>query len=70
VLEQSWRFGGASMAEILAMEYLQAFPDAESVVAETVETYEQGAIPEEAVIHWHGDSASPRKFARILNHGR
>lgn len=70
VLEQSWRFGGASMAEILAMEYLQAFPDAESVVAETVETYEEGEIPEEAIVHWRGDGASPRKFARIVSHGR
>src|SRR5690606_2604036 len=37
VLEQSWRFGGASMAELLAMERLARDPGVQSVVAETVE---------------------------------
>lgn len=66
VLEQSWRFGGASMAELLAIERFAAQPAVRWVVAETVETYGNEPVPADAVVYWHGGSGSPRKYARIV----
>lgn len=69
VLEQSWRFGGASMAELLAMERLAADPALRWVVAETVETYGRPELPAGAVLVWPGDAESPCKYARIVDDG-
>ena len=69
VLEQSWRFGGASMAEILAFEHFQAHPAADWVTAETVEFHGEGEVPEGAIVHWRGDAGSPCKYARIVDDG-
>ena len=66
VLEQSWRFGGASMAELLAMERFTRAPGVHRVVAETVETFAGGRVPAGAVVSWRGDAGSPRKYARIV----
>lgn len=70
VLEQSWRFGGASMAEMLANEAFAAHPRLQWLVAETVETWGDAPLPDGAVLHWPGDARSPRKHARIVRHGR
>src|SRR5690606_38483887 len=52
VLEQSWRFGGASMAEVLAIEAFAAHPRLQWLVAETVETWGDEPLPDGAVLHW------------------
>lgn len=70
VLEQSWRFGGASMAEVIALEWLARHPEASSVVAETHESYDDAPLPEGAIAYGDGDADSPRKYARIVPHGR
>lgn len=69
VLEQSWRFGGASMAEILAFEHFHEHPQAEWVTAETVELHDSGEVPAGAIVHWPGDAGSPCKYARIVDDG-
>jgi hypothetical protein len=45
VLEQSWRIGGASGAEIAALEAFRAEPALRAVRASTVEVYGKGAAP-------------------------
>lgn len=45
VLEQSWRMGGASGAEIAALEAFRADPAARAVRARTVELYGPGHVP-------------------------
>jgi hypothetical protein len=69
VLEQSWRFGGASMAEVLAMERFRERPGLRWVVAETVESYGGAPPPADAVITWTGGDASPCKYARVVCDG-
>lgn len=69
VLEQSWRFGGASMAELLAMERFAREPSLQWLVAETVETYDGRPPPADAVPVWPGDGESPCKYARIVDDG-
>ncbi|MBB6064016.1 DUF3182 family protein [Pseudoxanthomonas broegbernensis] len=69
VLEQSWRFGGASMAEVLAMERFAERPGLPWAIAETVESYGDGPLPPGAVEYWPGDAKSPRKYARIVRDG-
>lgn len=70
VLEQSWRFGGASMAEVLAMERLAEQPGLCWVIAEAVESYGDAPDPPGAAVYWQGDMKSPRKYARIVRDGR
>jgi hypothetical protein len=45
VLEQSWRVGGASGAEVAALELFRAHPALRAVRASTVEVYGGGAPP-------------------------
>jgi hypothetical protein len=45
VLEQSWRIGGASSAEIVALEAFHADPNLRVVEASSVELYGETAIP-------------------------
>jgi len=73
VLEQSWRLGGASPAEVLAM---RAFADdvaLRQVEAATGEVYgEDAEIPDDAVIHFRGGLGSAgilTKFATVRPHG-
>lgn len=66
VLEQSWRFGGASMAELLAIERFTLLPGLQRVVAETVESFAGERVPAGAVMTWRGDARSPCKYARIV----
>ncbi|MET0290682.1 MAG: DUF3182 family protein [Pseudoxanthomonas sp.] len=72
VLEQSWRFGGASMAEMLAMESFAADPSLRSVDAWTYETYEPEPIPEHAVVYYQGEvgvCGFLTKYAMVMPHG-
>lgn len=55
VLEQSWRMGGATGAEIAALEAFRADPGLCSITASTVEVYGSDASPPPgATIYFHG----------------
>lgn len=72
VLEQSWRFGGASPAEILALEALSAEPGVPWLDAMTYETYEPEPVPADAVVYFQDQVASLghlTKYARVLRDG-
>ncbi|EHP44126.1 hypothetical protein OR16_04047 [Cupriavidus basilensis OR16] len=56
VLEQSWRVGGATGAELAALAALQAHPECRRVVASTREIYGVGAeVPPGAEIYFQGE---------------
>ncbi|MBE7211088.1 MAG: DUF3182 family protein [Gluconacetobacter diazotrophicus] len=55
VLEQSWRVGGASGAEIAAFEAFRAEPDTREVRCSTVERYDQVIPPAGATTYFCGD---------------
>ena len=54
VLEQSWRVGGATGAEIAALEAFAQGPDLDFVNTATVEVYGDAAIPPHAVTYFSG----------------
>ena len=55
VLEQSWRIGGASGAEVAALQMFQADPAAQAVNARCVEVYGEGETPPaDAIVYFHG----------------
>jgi hypothetical protein len=54
VLEQSWRIGGASGAEVAALEAFQADPSLSSIRASTYEYYGSSPIPSEAAVYFDG----------------
>ncbi len=55
VLEQSWRIGGATGAEIAALEVFRADPSVQTVRASTVEIYGRSdPPPEDATVYFHG----------------
>lgn len=67
VLEQSWRIGGASPAEIAALEAFAADPRLDEVHASAIEAYEQiDALPRGAFVHF--DGTDPR-VGRLLKYG-
>ncbi len=72
VLEQSWRIGGASGAELVAMMALRSDPGLAAVSAETVERYgEEHQPPPGALVLFRGTdpTCGPLlKYARILEH--
>lgn len=58
VLEQSWRIGGATGAEIAALEAFQADPAREVVRATTTELYgAEVSVPPDAVVYFRGVDA-------------
>ncbi|MBO9515888.1 MAG: DUF3182 family protein [Variovorax sp.] len=54
VLEQSWRIGGATGAEIAALEALRERPQCGAVNASCVEAYGGAAPPPGATVYFHG----------------
>ena len=54
VLEQSWRIGGASPAEIVALEAFRAEPSLHAVRASCIEVYGDNKTPPDAVVHFTG----------------
>jgi hypothetical protein len=52
VLEQSWRIGGASGAEVAALEILRSNPRVTSVHASCVEAYGECSIPAHACTYF------------------
>lgn len=56
VLEQSWRVGGASGAEVAALEAFRADPGLRAVRASTIEIYGQRhALPPGAMVYFRGE---------------
>ncbi|MBU8977634.1 DUF3182 family protein [Lysobacter sp. MMG2] len=55
VLEQSWRIGGATPAEILALEAMHRDPRLSQVHVSTHETYELIDAPLGAQVYFHGE---------------
>jgi hypothetical protein len=73
VLEQSWRFGGASAAEIAALEVFRANPGLDVVRAATHEVYSADEPPPHARVHFRGDDASVgflTKYTTMEHDGR
>jgi len=54
VLEQSWRIGGASPAEVAALHAFQADPALGAVRAASAEVYGTTEVPPEASVHFQG----------------
>ncbi|MGI4747235.1 MAG: DUF3182 family protein, partial [Janthinobacterium lividum] len=54
VLEQSWRIGGASSAELAALDAFRADPMLRAVRASSFEAYGIVAPPSDAVIYFQG----------------
>ena len=54
VLEQSWRIGGASPAEIAALQAFQADPELGAVRASSSEVYGTTEAPPQAAVHFQG----------------
>jgi hypothetical protein len=64
VLEQSWRIGGASAAEVAALEILQSDPRITSVYASCVEAYGESSVPAHACIYFCGTDDSFGKLTK------
>ena len=55
VLEQSWRIGGATAAEVLALRAFRSNPDLDHVKCRTVEVFgELADVPDEALLLYRG----------------
>ena len=68
VLEQSWRAGGASAAEVAALEAFRADRSLEVVRAATTEVYSTGSIPADAHVYFRGvdeHAGAMTKYVRI-----
>ena len=55
VLEQSWRIGGASAAEVAALERFLEDPELHAVRASTVEVYGATQVPAGALVQFSGE---------------
>ncbi|TDF77854.1 DUF3182 family protein [Pseudomonas sp. H9] len=67
VLEQSWRIGGASSAEILALQAFAADPALMRVRASTHEVFGVPEVPADATIFYEGDD---RELGRLCKYAR
>lgn len=68
VLEQSWRAGGASGAEVAALEAFRADASLDVVRASTTEVYADEPIPADAVVYFRGideHAGAMTKYVRI-----
>jgi len=68
VLEQSWRAGGASGAEVAALEAFGAAASLDVVRASTTEVYAIGSVPAGAVVYFRGvdeHAGAMTKYVRI-----
>lgn len=72
VLEQSWRIGGASAAEVAALEAFAADPALRAVSASTIERYGRDApTPADASLIYSGEDAETGylcKYVRVQSH--
>lgn len=72
VLEQSWRFGGASAAEIGALRAFGRDAGLRQVLASTYEVHGEAEPPPEAVVSFHGVDAKAgpmTKYSTVEAHG-
>ncbi|MFV3292727.1 DUF3182 family protein [Pseudomonas sp. NY11955] len=72
VLEQSWRLGGASSAELLALKAFADDPALQRVRASTHEVFGTPDLPTDATLFYQGidsELGQLSKFARIREHG-
>jgi hypothetical protein len=58
VLEQSWRMGGASSAEVAALQAFINDPEMRAIRVSSVETYTQQALPADAIEVFRGPAQS------------
>jgi hypothetical protein len=68
VLEQSWRIGGASGAEVAALRAFRDDATLRVVRASCVEAYGDTTPPDDALVYYHGDDSHGgmlTKYARI-----
>lgn len=68
VMEQSWRVGGASSAEVLALEAFAADTSLNQVIASTHEVFDDCVLPADATLFYQGKDAAVgliSKYARI-----
>jgi len=71
VLEQSWRIGGASSAELLALRAFADDPALRRVRASTHEVFDDQALPADATLFYQGDDCEVGricKYARIRDY--
>jgi len=72
VLEQSWRFGGASAAEVAALAAFREDPSLDVVRAASTEVYgENISVPPDSTVYFDGvDERAGRltKYARVTRH--
>lgn len=71
VLEQSWRIGGASSAELLALQAFADDPALQQLRASTHEVFGTLQLPADATLFYQGDDSELGqlcKFARIREH--
>ncbi|NIF27163.1 DUF3182 family protein [Pantoea sp. Tr-811] len=71
VLEQSWRMGGASSAELLALQAFADDPALQRVVASTHEVFGSTQLPPDATLFYQGNDrelGQLSKYARIRQH--
>lgn len=71
VLEQSWRMGGASAAELAALDAFRADPTLRAVRASSFEAYGGVEPPPGAIIYFHGvdDRIGPiSRYATVSSH--
>jgi len=71
VLEQSWRLGGASSAELLALQAFADDPALQRVRASTHEVFGAPELPTDATLFYQGNDSELgqlSKFARIREH--
>ncbi|MBI6955312.1 DUF3182 family protein [Pseudomonas sp. CCOS 191] len=71
VLEQSWRIGGASPAEVLALTAFAEDPPLQRLCASTHEVFGQARLPADATLFYQGHDSELgqlSKYARIRDH--
>jgi hypothetical protein len=71
VLEQSWRLGGASSAELLALQAFADDPALQQVCASTHEVFGTPDLPTDATLFYQGNDSELgqlSKYARIRQH--
>jgi hypothetical protein len=71
VLEQSWRMGGASAAELAALDAFRSDPALRAVRASSFEAYGKVELPAGAIVYFHGidERIGPMsRFATVSRH--
>lgn len=66
VLEQSWRIGGASAAEIFALEAFAGDPQLKCVRASTYECYGESRPPDDAVPLYEGEEPEVGRISKYV----